>query len=66
MKNFLQTYLGVLGTVLYYIIATIVRIPVWACLTLFVVVCLAMAPFVHENMTNIKFVTDVYDWYENL
>lgn len=63
MKDFLKTYLGVLGLALYYIIAAIIRIPVAFILLLMMAIFLLIwAPIAHSEYMP-KWTCDLYDWY---
>lgn len=63
MKDFLKTYLGVLGLALYYIIAAIIRIPVaFVLLLMMTIFLLIWAPFTGGEYMP-KWAGDLYDWY---
>lgn len=63
MKNFLMKYFGVLGLLVYYPIALIVRIPVGVFLTLYIILTLMVWNPLTGRDCNPDWVGAVYDWY---
>lgn len=63
MKDFLKTYLGFLGLAIYYVLALVIRIPVYFVLVFFVAtVNLIVDPIMGRNCSY-DWICDLHDWY---
>lgn len=63
MKNFLTKYFGILGLLVYGILSLIIRIPVGAFLTVYLIlVIMIWNPIIGKDSTP-GWVNRLYDWY---
>lgn len=63
MKNLLTKYFGLLGLVVYYSLAFVLRIPVALLLVVFIVVFLLIWAPISGNDNTPKWLNNLYDWY---
>ena len=63
MKNVLKKYFGVLGLLVYYPIALIVRIPVFIFLTIFIILMLMVWNPLTGKESTPTWIGNLYDWY---
>ena len=63
MKDVLKKYFGVLGLLVYYPIALIVRIPVFIFLTIFIILMLMLWNPLTGRDDTAHWLNRLYDWY---
>ena len=63
MKNFLTKYLGILGLAIYFVFATIVRIPVGAFLACYIILVMLVWSPITRHEPSPRWLNNLYDWY---